>query len=752
MMKSLLLALIFLSATPLPQEQPIAFPWAAAADDAATSTSMAELARQMIAVYRDSDDDRYRSNLFRIQTIAGQYAEAAATVRSLRDSRQASAALQAAMRLIPFETYATAKARQAASPQLSFAEAFTQSFHDIVGRLDNKTAAQAVSWFVPDLDRAQADLRRALDRQAGKNSIALTDAVGLIYNYHFYRAFSEITSLAATLVAQDDAERYVIDDDALIATPDGAHVAAMVVRPRSATTPLPTLLEFTIYADHDRYLRDARLTAANGYSGVVAYTRGKGRSPDAPVPYEHDGDDARAVIDWISRQPWSDGRVGMYGGSYNGFAQWAAAKHLPPALKALMPPVAAAPGIDVPMEGNVFQSFVYSWPFYAATGHGLDTTALNDRAHWLRLQRNWYVSGRPYRDMDAIDGTPNPIFARWLEHPSYDAYWQRMIPYRDEFAGIDIPVLTTDGYFDGGLVSALYYFNEHHKYNARANHYLVIGPYDHLGSQGAPETFLQGYQIDAVANIDIEELRYQWFNYVLKGGPKPALLKDQVNYEVMGANEWKHAPSLQAMSNGSLRFHLTAEQSGDRRRLSEQKPSRDQFIAQEVDLADRSDVNRPTYQDIVDRTLHTNNEIVFVSDPMPRPVEVSGLFSGQLDFVTNKKDVDINVALYELMPDGRYFQLSYYMVRASYARDRSRRQLLTPGQLQHLTFTSGRLTSRQFQAGSRLVVVLSVIKQPYAQINYGTGKDVSNESMADAKAPLQLKWYGSSYVDIPVWH
>ena len=70
------------------------------------------------------------------------------------------------------------------------------------------------------------------------------------------------------------------------------------------------------------------------------------------------------LIDWISKQAWSDGQVGMYGGSYEGFTQWAAAKHMPKALKALMPSVTVAPGIDVPMEGNVFQTFVYYWPFY----------------------------------------------------------------------------------------------------------------------------------------------------------------------------------------------------------------------------------------------------------------------------------------------------------------------------------------------------------------------------------------------------
>ena len=70
---------------------------------------------------------------------------------------------------------------------------------------------------------------------------------------------------------------------------------------------------------------------------------------------------------------------------------------------------------------------------------------------------------------------------------------------------------------------------------------------------------IAGYETDPVARIDIvADLRYQWFDWVLKGGPKPALLADKVNYEVVGANRWKHAPSVAAMSNGALRFYLGA--------------------------------------------------------------------------------------------------------------------------------------------------------------------------------------------------
>jgi putative CocE/NonD family hydrolase len=449
----------------------------------------------------------------------------------------------------------------------------------------------------------------------------------------------------------------------------------------------------------------------------------------------------------------------MYGGSYEGFTQWAAAKHMPKALKALMPSVTAAPGLDVPMDGNVFLNFTYQWTFYTTNDKTLDDKTYYDFPRWGRLNNELYTSGRPYREMEKIDGTPNPVFQRWLEHPTYDSYWQAMIPYREEFARIKIPVLTTTGYYDGGQRGALYYFTQHSKYKADAEHYLLIGPYDHVTGQrgtitarGELRNVVLGYEIDPVAQIDIGELRYQWFDYIFKGGAKPALLKDKVNYEVMGANEWRHAPSISAMGNQTLRFHLSAVKQGDAYRLSEQNPAGDAFIKQTVNLADRSDVERvsPGTGNISDKNLDTWNSIAFVSDPLLKPTELSGLFSGRMDFIANKKDLDFQFSLYELTRGGEYFQLSYYWARASHVRDLTQRQLLVPGQRQRLDFTSGRLTSRKFQPGSRLVVLLTIIKQPGVQINYGTGKDVSDEAIADAREPLTIQWFDDSFIDVPV--
>ncbi|MNY38038.1 hypothetical protein D3C86_1726340 [compost metagenome] len=113
--------------------------------------------------------------------------------------------------------------------------------------------------------------------------------------------------------------------------------------------------------------------------------------------------------------------------------------------------------------------------------------------------------------------------------------------------------------------------------------------------------------------------------------------------------------------------------------------------------------------------------------------------------------MDIGMTLFEVMPNGERFHLSYFLGRASYAKDMTRRTLLKEGAISSIPFSSPRMFSRYLSKGSRLLLVLDINKNPFAQINYGTGKDVSAESIADAKVPLIIKWYNDSYVDIPVW-
>jgi len=103
-----------------------------------------------------------------------------------------------------------------------------------------------------------------------------------------------------------------------------------------------------------------------------------------------------------------------------------------------------------------------------------------------------------------------------------------------------------------------------------------------------------------------------------------------------------------------------------------------------------------------------------------------------------------------MMPNGQLVHLSYFIGRASYAKDMTVRRLLTPGQVESIPFDKTRMVSRRLSSGSRLLVTLNVNKNAFAQINYGTGKDVSDEDIGDAMPPLQVKWQTGSYVKIPI--
>ena len=190
----------------------------------------------------------------------------------------------------------------------------------------------------------------------------------------FFPSCKERTQVQTPYTITENGTTYLVQDSILILTADGAKIHAIIVRNSEMQEPGPAVLFHTIYArknDVDR----ARKAADHGYVGVVSYTRGKGLSPDSIVPYKYEARDTYQVIDWISKQDWSNQKVGMYGGSYVGFTQWAAVKNrVHPALKTIVPSVSAAPGIAEPMENGIHWNFHYPWHHYVSNNRYLDTT------------------------------------------------------------------------------------------------------------------------------------------------------------------------------------------------------------------------------------------------------------------------------------------------------------------------------------------------------------------------------------------
>ena len=553
---------------------------------------------------------------------------------------------------------------------------------------------------------------------------------------------------------QAQSERnYLIQDSVLIRTKSGATLSAVVVRNKSATEPQPAALLFFLYSNLQRSLSEAKYAADHGYVGVVADVRGKRLSVDSLQPYEKEQEDVYEVIDWISKQRWCNGKVGMYGGSYSGFAQWAGLKHrVHPALKTIVPYVAGIPGKGLPMENNVFINANYEWAFYVGNNRYLDENANNDRQRWRGMQYNWYNQGIAYRKIDSVDGTANPMLQKWLSHPAYDRFWQNMVPFKKEYKNIGIPILAIDGYYNDGQASGLHYLREHAKYRPDNQDYLVIGPYDHFGAQKGGITDLRGYKVDSVALINTRAITFNWFDYVMKGAKRPDILQDRINFQVMGTNRWKHVSSLEKMHNQQLKFYLDTARVGKYRTLNPDQPDEITALQQSVDFMDRSQDNNYNFPDpIIQDQLVMPNGFAFATAPLKTPLELSGAFSGQLSVMINKKDFDYSVTFYEKMPDGRFFALGYYLGRASYADNPSKRKLLIPGVKTAIRFDKTKVISKMISAGSRLLIIINANKNRFAQVNYGTGKDVSDEVLADSGAPLQIQWFNDSFVNIPVY-
>lgn len=580
--------------------QDLDLPRAAIADRTTTSSAMAGLAASALGKYKGSQtDETFLNNLLRLQLITGEYAKAIETIKTVRRSSDTNGG---SLINLQFEVFAEAEINRVAN-RLSFETAYRESFKKVFVGMDDKTAFSAERQFTGNPARLESQWTAMLEKHKDKDSISVDDAIELCRAYINYRVYSDSSSITAALLAEESKARYNIEENVRIKTRDGASIVAVIVKPTRIVKAVPAVLFYTTYDQGASDISIPKESAANGYVGVLAYVRGIRTNLDDYVPYENDGRDSYDVIDWISKQLWNNGKVGMFGGSYTGIVQWRTVTKIHPALKTIAPQVATAPGVDFPMENNVPLGFILR----SATDNLNYGPLPND------LNQKWFEAGKSYRSMDTLAGKPNRIFQKWLDHPAFDNYWKSYLPTPADYRRINIPILTTTGYFDGAQKGALHYFREHHKYSKNAEHYLVIGPYDHFGSQRIPSQNVYGYDIDPVANVSMRELVYQWLDYTLRDGKKPELLKGKVNYEVMGANIWRHSPSLEKMSNRNLTVYLNEAPSGNFHTLSLTKPSKIGFVDQTVDFADRRTENNNFNPNIVSRDVDFGNSIVLTS-------------------------------------------------------------------------------------------------------------------------------------------
>ncbi|MBU2917068.1 CocE/NonD family hydrolase [Psychrosphaera sp. F3M07] len=638
--------------------------------------------------------------------------------------------------------------------QTGLAEEPSDFIKDKFEKLNDEAFVQmslALGWSVSG---AKSYVFNVYKRLQNKQKLSQSDMISIAVNSHLYQVLHGIIPITDKIIKQEQQRRFIIQPDVLVKLKNGIELSTTIVRSRSQLKPKSTALQYTIYADEASHIKTAMHAAAHGYIGIVANSRGKRSSSNKIVPWEHEGEDASQLINWITEQAWSNGTVVMYGGSYNGFTQWATAKYMPKGLKAMAPYVAANLITGLPYENNIALTGNFEWPLYVTNNKTVDNTIYNDWQRTEDIVNELYTSGRPISDIDKIANKPSPWLQKWLSHPEDSTFYQNMVPYREEYQRIDIPVLSITGYFEGGQISALTYLYEHFKYNDRANHALLIGPYNHMTAQGKPRSHHSNYELDLVAlEKDTEEVVFEWFDHVLYGKPKPKLVQNNVNYQVMGANQWRYADSLQTLNQQTVSFYIQeTNPNAEQNHILGIAPSiqANKYIEQTIDMTDRTEQRNLAPWLVIKNNIDKQGGIQLETPVFEQDMELTGAISGFFDIAINNRDVDIGFNYYEVTASGEVFHLNNYRSRVSYAEDMGKRRLLIPNQKRRVPIVNARFTSKLIKKGSKIVLVLNVNKNKDAQVNLGSGKPVNYEQLSDAGQAMKLKWYLSSQINLPL--
>jgi predicted acyl esterase len=253
----------------------------------------------------------------------------------------------------------------------------------------------------------------------------------------------------------------------------------------------------------------------------------------------------------------------MWGGSYAGFDQWATAKEFPPHLTTIVPAAAAHPGLDYPSAQNVGLTYDMQW-YTLTSGHAAQDHLFADQKFWRTKFLDAYKKHIPFKSLDSFVGNPSLNFQRILKHPLVDAYYDAMVPTREQFQKITLPILTITAQYDGDELGALSYYRDHlanASPEARAKHFLIIGPWDHAGTR-TPTDEVAGIKFGPAAVVDLNDLHRRWYDWTMKNGPRPEFLKNQVAYYLLapgnsGANgEWKYADTLETLVANPQSFIL----------------------------------------------------------------------------------------------------------------------------------------------------------------------------------------------------
>ena len=527
---------------------------------------------------------------------------------------------------------------------------------------------------------------------------------------------------------------------------DKVELNATLYFPKTPDGPAPkTQVIFTLtpYISDTYHARGAYF-ASHDYVFALVDVRGRGNSAGEFEPFAQEPRDGHDVVEWLAQQPFCDGKVAMWGGSYAGFDQWATAKEFPPHLATIVPAAAAHPPYDYPSLDNV--GFLYDMQWFTHTsGRTGQQNLFGDSKFWRTKFLDAYKKHIAFSTLDSFLGNPSKNFQRIIRHPMADAYYDGMVPTQEQFKRILLPILTITGQYDGDELGAMTFYRDHMA-NAspetRAKHFLIIGPWDHAGTR-TPTDEVGGVKFGPAAIVDLNDLHRQWYDWTMKNGAKPEFLKNQVAYYLL-------APGNSG-ANGVFRSGM----------LVEKQPNEgaDQYVNDPMDTSRGENVEGVEPKDktaAIDQSFALcigKDGLVYHTSPLPKETPLVGCPKVSLWVSLDTPDTDLQADLYEIQPDGTSIALWNDVRRLRYRESLREAKLVKPDEIVKCNFDPGLFVARRLMKGSRIRLVVYSPNSIFWQKNYNSGGVVADETAKDAHT-AHIKIYHDaqrpSSIDLPL--
>ncbi|MDR1711425.1 MAG: CocE/NonD family hydrolase [Propionibacteriaceae bacterium] len=470
---------------------------------------------------------------------------------------------------------------------------------------------------------------------------------------------------------------------------DGVKLSSRIWQPVS-DKPLPAVLEYIPYRKSDgTRARDEPMhgyISGHGYVCVRVDQRGSGESTgyleDEYIKQEQD--DALEVIDWISKQPWCDGNVGMMGKSWGGFNSLQVAFRQPPALRAIL------------IVG--FTDDRYNDDIHYKNG-----CLLNDNLWWGSIMLadqsraiEPRIAGDGWREqwLDRLEHMPHwPV--PWMQHALRDEYWKHGSICED-YSRIQVPVLAFDGYSDS-YTNPVLRLMEHLQVPRRC----VIGPWAHVyAHDGYPEPAV-GFLQEAV----------RWWDHWLKGIDNDAMTPPQVQawmeeylrpsaIQNVSPGRWVGLDSWPSPDVSERRLALAAGKLGDAKAPFTVKTPLSQGLLAGEWMGAGVPGESPS-----DQRIDDGQSVVFELD-LAEPLEIFGYPKVEFEVVSDKPNAQLFARLCDVAPDGASTRVSYGTVNLTQLQGQDKYAPLVPGQAARGTLQLDCI-GHQFPAGHKLRLSLA---------------------------------------------